>query len=98
MKTHYVTVQARGTMALPVDLRRRLHLDEPGAQVQIIERDDGGVEIRPVLPVPADQRWFWTARWQQMEQEVDEHVKAGHVTIMDGPDALLDHLDESLTS
>ena len=33
MKTHYVAVQSRGTIALPADLRRRLHLDEPGAQI-----------------------------------------------------------------
>ena len=96
MKTHYVAVQARGTIALPVDLRRRLHLDEPGAQIQIIEREDGLVELRPVLPVPADQRWFWSERWQAMEREADEHVAAGRVTVLDGPEALFEHLDRGL--
>jgi len=96
MKAHYVTVQSRGTIALPVDLRRRLHLDEPGAQVQIIEREDGLVELRSVLPVPADQHWFWSERWQAMEHEVDEHVAAGRVTVADGPDALFEHLDAGL--
>jgi bifunctional DNA-binding transcriptional regulator/antitoxin component of YhaV-PrlF toxin-antitoxin module len=96
MKAHYVTVQSRGTIALPVDLRRRLHLDEPGAQLQIIEREDGLVELRGLLPVAADQRWFWSERWQAMEREVDEHVSAGRVTVVDGPDALFDHLDHGL--
>jgi hypothetical protein len=45
-----------------------------------------------------DQRWFWTERWQAMEREVDEHVAAGLVTVVDGPDALFEHLDTSLTS
>ena len=49
-----------GVVALPAEVRRRLHLDEPGAQVEITERDDGVLELRPSLPVPADQRWFWT--------------------------------------
>ncbi len=93
MKTHFVAVQARGTVALPASLRRRLHLDEPGAQLQIVELDDGRLELRPVLPVPADQRWFWTDRWQAMEREVDEHVAAGRLTVLDGPDALFEHLD-----
>ncbi len=93
MKTWYVTVQSRGTVALPVSLRRRLHLDEPGAQIEIIEQEDGRVELRPVLPVPADQRWFWSERWQAMEREVDQQVGAGHVTVVDGPDALFEHLD-----
>ena len=34
----YVGVQRRGLIALPADLRQRLHLDEPGAQVEITER------------------------------------------------------------
>ncbi|MFI5255448.1 MAG: AbrB/MazE/SpoVT family DNA-binding domain-containing protein [Candidatus Limnocylindrales bacterium] len=93
MKTHFVAVQARGTVALPVDLRRRLHLDEPGAQLEVLEHDDGLVELRPVLPVAADQRWFWTERWQAMEREVDEHLAAGQVTVVEGPDALFAHLE-----
>ncbi|OPX12771.1 hypothetical protein B1790_02465 [Mycobacterium sp. AT1] len=51
-----VAVQPRGIVALPADLRRRLHLDESGAQVEITEREDGVVELRPAPPVPADQR------------------------------------------
>jgi AbrB family looped-hinge helix DNA binding protein len=96
MKTYYVAIQARGTVALPASLRRRLRLDEPGAQLKIIELEDGRVELRPVLPVPADQRWFWTDRWQAMEREVDDHVAAGRVAVVDGPDALFEHLDTGL--
>jgi len=81
---------------LPVSIRRRLQLDQPGAQVELIERDDGALELRPVLPVPADQRWFWSKRWQEMEREVDAHVSAGRVTVVDGPDALFAQLDAAV--
>ncbi|GGH43917.1 AbrB/MazE/SpoVT family DNA-binding domain-containing protein [Microbacterium album] len=94
----YVSVQRRGVIALPAELRQRLHLDEPGAQLEVTERPDGVVELRPSLPVPADQAWFWTERWQQREREVDEHVAAGEVTTFDtGEDFLahVDRLDES---
>lgn len=90
----FVAVQARGVVALPEDLRRRLHLDEPGAQVEIAEREDGVLELRPALPVPADQHWFWQDRWQRRERAVDEHVAAGRVTIHDDGDAYLGHLDQ----
>jgi len=63
-------VQARSVVALPAEVRRRLHLDEPGAQAEITERDDGVLELRPALPVAADQRWFWTKRRQEREREV----------------------------
>jgi AbrB family looped-hinge helix DNA binding protein len=90
----YVGVQSRGVVALPADVRRRLHLDEPGAQVEIIERDDGVLELRPSLPVPADQRWFWTDRWQEREREVDDHVAAHRVTVHEDGSALLEYLDQ----
>ncbi|HEY3717094.1 MAG TPA: AbrB/MazE/SpoVT family DNA-binding domain-containing protein [Jatrophihabitantaceae bacterium] len=90
----YVGVQSRGTVALPPELRRRLHLDQPGAQVEIVEREDGVLELRAALPVPADQAWFWTERWQQREHEVDAHVAAGEVAVHEDTEAFLDHLDE----
>jgi len=89
----YVGVQSRGVIALPTELRRRLHLDEPGAQVEISERDDGVLELRAALPIAADQAWFWTERWQAREREVDEHVGQGEVTIHNGTDDFLAHLE-----
>jgi bifunctional DNA-binding transcriptional regulator/antitoxin component of YhaV-PrlF toxin-antitoxin module len=49
----YLDVQGRGTIALPADVRRRLHLDQPGAQLGTTERADGVIELRAALPVPA---------------------------------------------
>lgn len=89
----YVTVQSRGVMALPAEIRRRFHLDEPGAQVEITERDDGVLELRPALPVPVAQRWFWTERWQQRERDVDAHVRAGEISVHSNGEAFLEHLD-----
>jgi bifunctional DNA-binding transcriptional regulator/antitoxin component of YhaV-PrlF toxin-antitoxin module len=88
----FVGVQGRGTVALPADLRRRYHLDEPGAQVEITEREDGVLEVRPAIPVPATQAWFWTPVWQQREREVEDHVAAGRVAVFEGPDDFVGHL------
>ncbi|HEY5471592.1 MAG TPA: hypothetical protein VIK32_00210 [Candidatus Limnocylindrales bacterium] len=93
MKTHLITVQARGTVALPADLRRRLHLDQKDSQIKLIEHDDGRVELLPVVAVPADQAWFWTDRWQAMEREADADIAAGRITIVEGADELIAHLD-----
>jgi bifunctional DNA-binding transcriptional regulator/antitoxin component of YhaV-PrlF toxin-antitoxin module len=93
MKTHLLTVQSRGTVALPADLRRRLHLDQRDAQIKLIERDDGRIELLPVVAIPADQAWFWTDRWQAMEREADADVAAGRSTVVEGADELIAHLD-----
>jgi AbrB family looped-hinge helix DNA binding protein len=89
----YLGVQRRGLIALPAEVRHRLHLDQPGAQVEVIERDDGVLELRPALPVPADQAWFWTEHWQRREREVDDHVAAGRVQVHESTEDFLEHLE-----
>lgn len=91
----YLTVQGRGTVALPPALRARYRLDTPGAQVELTERADGVLELRPVVPVPASEAWFWEERWQLGERHVDELVAAGQVTVFAGPDEFLDDLDSA---
>lgn len=93
MKTYILAVQSRGTVALPATLRRRLRLDRTDAQIKLIEHEDGRVELVPVVAVPADQAWFWTDRWQAMEREADADIRAGRVTIVEGVDELIGHLD-----
>ncbi|MGH3184682.1 MAG: AbrB/MazE/SpoVT family DNA-binding domain-containing protein, partial [Streptosporangiaceae bacterium] len=67
-RSHFVTLSSsRGSITLPAEVRHRHHLDQPGAQVEIVERDDGVIELHPLLPHRADQAWFWTKRWQAME-------------------------------
>jgi antitoxin MazE len=88
-----LTVQGRGTLALPTEIRRRHRLDEPGAQVRLVERDDGVIELHPLVAVPADQVWFWSERWQLMEREAEADVAAGRVAVTDGPDEFLEELD-----
>ena len=89
----YISVQSRGVIALPSDLRRRMRVDQPGAQVEVTERADGVVELRAMTPVPADQAWFWTQEWQRRERQVDDHVNRGEVEVHDSLDGFLAHLD-----
>lgn len=90
---YYVSFQSRGTIALPADLRKRHHLDQPGAQVRVVEREDGVIELHPLVGVPADQAWFWSERWQAMEREADEDIAAGRLRTFVTPEELLDELD-----
>lgn len=88
----YLSLQRRGVVALPTEVRERLHLDEPGAQLEVTEREDGVLELRAALPVPADQAWFWTQHWQEREREVDQFVAAGQIAVHDDVDDFLDHV------
>jgi bifunctional DNA-binding transcriptional regulator/antitoxin component of YhaV-PrlF toxin-antitoxin module len=94
MKTYHVAVQSRGTIALPVEMRKRYRLDEPGAQVRIVELADGTIQLVPMTAIPADQAWFWTERWQAMEREADEDIAAGRVGPLRTLEEFLAHLEE----
>lgn len=89
----FIGLQSRGLIALPADVRKRHRLDEPGVQVEVTEREDGVIELRAHVPVPATDSWFWTDRWQKLEREVDEHVAAGEVQTHESADAFVAHLD-----
>ena len=88
----FVNIQSRGVVALPAALRKRYRLDEPGAQVEITERPDGVLELRPTVAIPAQEAWFWDQRWQAGEREVDELVSAGDVQVTDGVEEFLREL------
>lgn len=90
----FITVQKRGVISLPPELRRRHRLDKAGAQVLVSEREDGVIELRPQVAIPADQLWFWSDRWQRMEQEADADIAAGRVERFDTAEDLIADLDD----
>jgi antitoxin MazE len=79
-------------IAIPPAIRRHFGLDRPGAQVEVVERD-GEIVLRPHIPVPADQAWFWTERWQAMERRADDDIAKGKVTSFEGVDDFLADLE-----
>lgn len=61
--------------------------------MQVVERDDGVIELHPLLPHRADQAWFWTERWQQMEQRAEDDIAAGRVETFNSSDEFLADLE-----
>lgn len=96
-REHLVAIQARGVLTLPAEFRRRYHLDQPGAQISLVETEDGRIELIPLVAIPADQQWFWTERWQKMERAVDDAVAAGEIKVFDDAESFLANLDELTT-
>ncbi len=90
----YAAIQGRGTVALPAELRRKYRLDEPGAQLEVVERPDGVIELRPTLPVPLDEMWFWTRGQQAAEREAEEDLAAGRFRTFDDAESFLADLAE----
>ena len=80
----FVSVSARGTISLPAAIRRKYHLDRPGAQLAVsLDEQDNVIQLRPYQAVPDDQAWFWTPEWQAGEREASADIAAGRVTRLD---------------
>jgi len=80
----------RGTVVLPKELRGDVEY------VEVVRRTDGVIELRPQVPVDADQAWFWSERWQQMEREADADIAAGRVRTYDDVESFLADLEDSV--
>ena len=81
-------VDNRGTVNLPVSVRRGIDL------VEVVRREDGVIELRPRLVVDPEQGWFWSERWQAMERQADEDIRQGRVERADDVEAFLEELDD----
>jgi bifunctional DNA-binding transcriptional regulator/antitoxin component of YhaV-PrlF toxin-antitoxin module len=85
----YLAVQGGEKIVLPRELRRRFHLDEPGAQVEVTEREDGVLELRPTLPVPVDEIWFWSGEHQRLFREAEADLAGGRFRDFENSESFL---------
>lgn len=90
--SEFISMQARGTVSIPAELRRRYGLDEPGAQVEVIDAD-GEIILRPKAAVDAAQSWFWDKRWQAGEIEAEAQRVRGDGTVHESGEEFLEALD-----
>lgn len=88
----FLSIQSRGTVSLPVAIRRRYRLDEPGAQVEVIDAD-GEIILRPKVALDAKQAWFWDPEWQAGEKEAEDELHRGLGTDFSNGEEFLESLD-----
>ena len=82
-----VEVSGRGTLTLPKHFR-------DAALYEIRHREGGGVELIPQHTVDAKQAWFWSERWQAMEQAANADIAAGRLRQFHSADDLIAELDK----
>jgi AbrB family looped-hinge helix DNA binding protein len=88
----FLSIQSRGTVSLPAAIRRRYRLDEPGAQVEVIDAD-GEIILRPKVALDAAQAWFWDPTWQAGEKEAEGQRNRGEGADYASGEEFLESLD-----
>ena len=80
-------LRAKGQVTIPASIRALLGI-EAGDDVTFWRNKAGQMVITKAQVIPPDQAWFWTDRWQRIEQEAQDDVEAGRTTAIGDPDEL----------
>jgi len=91
-----IKVRERGTITLPAAVRKAARLDRPNSQVEVRLREDGVIELIPVVMIPADQAWYWTEEWQAGEREVDEEAAREEGRVFDSAEEMFETLEREI--
>jgi hypothetical protein len=80
-----VKVSARGTITLPKRFR-------DASTYEVPPRECGGLEPIPQRAIDAVQTW--PDRWQAMEREADDDIRAGRIKRFNSADKFLTELEK----
>jgi len=57
------------------------------------EGEDGVIELRPTLPVPVGELWFWNEGHQAAEREAEDDIATGRYRTFDDAASFLADLE-----
>jgi AbrB family looped-hinge helix DNA binding protein len=64
-------LRVKGQVTIPAEIREILGAKE-GDELVFMTDEDGRVIIERVQIVPPEQAWFWSKRWQRLENEAQQ--------------------------
>jgi antitoxin MazE len=64
-----------GVVTLPEEIR--VGLDD-AVLLDVVQRDDGVIELWPQGKIDPTQQWYWSEEWQRMEQVARAEYAEGH--------------------
>lgn len=93
-ETVYKTrLRSKGQVTVPAEVRGLLNLQE-GDDIVFFVNEQGRVFVQRLQTIHPEQEWFWTERWQKMEQEAQADIDAGRVSRYANVDDAIEALEE----
>jgi len=94
VKTIYKSrLRNKGQVTVPQEIRNLLGAEE-GDDLLFYTDDAGRVVVSRAIIIDPDQAWFWSNRWQRMEQEAQADLEAGRIVDYSNIAEALSALDE----
>lgn len=72
-----VAMNKQGRLTVPVEARRALHV-EGEAQFEV-EVTENALILRPVVTIPQEDAWFYTAESQRLLEQALQEVREGRI-------------------
>ncbi len=78
-KTIYKTrLRNKGQVTVPQEIRNLLGIEE-GDDLLFYTDEAGRVVVSRAQIIDPEQAWFWSDRWQRMEQEAQADLETGRI-------------------
>ncbi len=87
-------LRTKGQVTLPSQVRKLLSISE-GEDLIFRVEENGQVVVERAISIPADQAWFWTERWQQMEREAQADIDSERVHRYPNVDEAISSLEKT---
>jgi antitoxin MazE len=91
-----IKVREKGQITLPLYMRKKLHIKQ--GDLVLAKIVDNTVVLIPQETIDKDQAWFWTERWQKLEEEADSDIQKGKVKGFDSVEELFDEMEKTSTA
>lgn len=85
-------LRKNGQLTLPASIRSQVNVKE-GDSFEVRVDEDGVICLIPQVVIERSQRYFWTDRWQEGEQEADEDLRADRYKDFNDIESLLEELE-----
>jgi AbrB family looped-hinge helix DNA binding protein len=87
-----IKVREKGQITLPLYMRKKTHIEK--GSIVLAKVIDNTIVLIPQETIDKDQAWFWTERWQKLEEEAEQDIRKGKVKSFDSVEDLIDEMEE----
>jgi AbrB family looped-hinge helix DNA binding protein len=87
-----IKVREKGQITLPLYMRKKVHIEK--GSIVLAKVIDNTIVLIPQETIDKDQAWFWTERWQKLEEEAEHDIHEGRVKSFDSVEDLIDEMEE----